>query len=324
MRLQLIVNVSASGVTPRLRVGISQALAARHDLEVAFTSAPGHATELAAEAADDRRDAVVVFGGDGTLNEAANGLHGTGTALAVLPGGSTNVYARTIGMRRDPVGAAEQLLDILDDWDAGRRDARRRVGLGAVNGRRFLVNLGIGFDAAVVERVERRSAIKRWAGHPFFALTTVQTLVHGYDRRRTRMVMGIEGRGEEEARFAVVLNSDPYTFLGRRPIHLAPRADYASGLSVVLFSRLDARSLTGVLGRALASGRRVERHPHVSVHHGVTRLEVTAGVPAGLDSGPVPHQVDGEFLGPAEKLAVEHQPACLDVVTPAPLRSRRR
>src|SRR5579884_1472401 len=126
MRLQLIVNVSASAVTPRVRVVIAEALAARHDLEVAFTSARGHATELAAEAAEDGRDAVVVLGGDGTLNEAANGLHGTGTALAVLPGGSTNVYARTIGMRRDPVAAAEQLLVTLDEWDSGRRDARRR------------------------------------------------------------------------------------------------------------------------------------------------------------------------------------------------------
>ena len=316
MRLELIVNVTASGVNPRLRVAISQVLAAHHDLEVAFTSARGHATELAAEAAEDGRDVVVVFGGDGTLNEAANGLHGTGTALAVLPGGSTNVYARTIGMRRDPMGAAEQLLDALHEWDVGGRDPRRRVGLGVVNGRRFLVNLGIGFDAAVVERVERRSALKRFAGQPFFVLSTLQTLARGYDRRHPRMLLGIEGGPMEEGRFAVVLNSDPYTYLGRRPIHLAPDIDADAGLTVVLFTRLSARSLTGVLGRALGSGRRVARHPHVTVHSGVSRLEVVAGVPAGLDSGPVPHQVDGDYLGPAEKLAVEHVPACLDVVIP--------
>ena len=316
MRLQLIVNVTAASVNPRLRVAISQALAARHDLEVAFTSARGHATELAAEAAEDGRDVVIVFGGDGTLNEAANGLYGTGTALAVLPGGSTNVYARTIGMQRDPTGAAEQLLDAFGEWDRGERDPRSRVGLGVVNGRRFLCNLGIGFDAAVVERVERRSALKRFAGHPFFVVSTLQTLVHGYDRRHPRMLMGIEHGPMEEGRFAVILNSDPYTYLGRRPIHLAPDMDSASGLSVINFNHLSARSLAGVLRRALGSGRSVTRHPHVTFHSGVSAIEIVAGVPAGLDAGPVPHQVDGEFLGPAEKLAVEHVPACLDVITP--------
>src|SRR5579884_3244241 len=87
MRLQLIVNVSASAVTPRVRVVIAEALAARHDLEVVLTAARGHATELAAEAAADGRDAVVVLGGDGTLNEAANGL--AGTARSTPPASSS-------------------------------------------------------------------------------------------------------------------------------------------------------------------------------------------------------------------------------------------
>src|SRR5579884_1494299 len=133
MRLQLIVNVSASAVTPRVRVVIAQELAARHHLEVVQTAARGHATELAAEAAADGRDAVVVLGGDGTLNEAANGLAGSGTALAVMPGGSTNVFARTIGVCADPIEATGQLLETMAAAERGEPGRRRRVGLGRVN-----------------------------------------------------------------------------------------------------------------------------------------------------------------------------------------------
>ena len=320
MRLQLIVNVSASGVTPRVRVVIAEALAARHDLEVVLTAARGHATELAAEAAADGRDAVVVLGGDGTLNEAANGLAGTATALAVMPGGSTNVFARTIGVRPDPVDATGQLLETLQAWDE-RRDGhealRRRVGMGVVNGRRFLFHLGVGFDAAVIDRVERRGVLKRYAGHPVFVLAAVQTLVRGYDRRRPRFRIGVGEDGTEDGTgdgyFAVFLNSDPYTYLGRRPLHLAPGADLDSGLSVVAFTALGARSLLGVAGRALGSGRRVARHPRVWARQGLSAAEVWSHTGAG----PVPYQVDGDYLGLADHLAVTHTPGVLELMVPA-------
>src|ERR1700682_6159201 len=102
MRVLLIVNASASSVTARARVVIQKALSADHQVTVAETSRRGHATRLAQGAAADGADVVVVLGGDGTLNEAANGLAGTATALGVLPGGSTNVFARTLGMTNDP------------------------------------------------------------------------------------------------------------------------------------------------------------------------------------------------------------------------------
>ena len=103
--MSCIVNESASSVTARARVVIRKALSADHEVTVAETSRRGHATRLAQGAAAHGLDAVVVLGGDGTLNEAANGLAGTDTALGVLPGGSTNVFARTIGMPNDPVEA---------------------------------------------------------------------------------------------------------------------------------------------------------------------------------------------------------------------------
>src|SRR5947207_14931876 len=147
MRVVLLVNASAASVTARARVVIAKALAADHDLTVSETNRRGHATRLAQGAAADGADAVVVLGGDGTLNEAANGLAGSSTALGVLPGGSTNVFARTIGMPTDPIEATGSLLAAL------AQRAIRPVGLGSVNGRYFLFNVGVGFDAAVVEQV---------------------------------------------------------------------------------------------------------------------------------------------------------------------------
>src|SRR4029077_21267940 len=122
-----------------------------HEVSVAETGRRGHATRLALGAAADGIDVVVALGGDGTLTEAANGLAGTETALAVLPGGSTNVFARTIGLTNDPIEATGQLLAAL-----ARPTAIRSVGLAALNGRYFLFNAGVGFDAAVIAQVEKR------------------------------------------------------------------------------------------------------------------------------------------------------------------------
>ena len=125
---------------------IRKALSADHEVTLAETTRRGHATRLAMGAAAAGTDVVVVLGGDGTLNEAANGLAGTDTALAPLPGGSTNVFARQLGLPDDPIGATGLLLEALD------QDRCRSIGLGVVNGRYFLFHVGIGFDAAVVAR----------------------------------------------------------------------------------------------------------------------------------------------------------------------------
>ena len=113
VRVLLLVNSSASSVTARGRVMIQKALSADHDVTLAETSRRGHATRLAQGAAADGVEVVVVLGGDGTLNEAANGLAGTDTALAALPGGSTNVFARTLGLPDDAIEATVVLLEAL-------------------------------------------------------------------------------------------------------------------------------------------------------------------------------------------------------------------
>ena len=223
MKILLVVNPSASSVTARTRIVIQKALSADHRLEVVATSRRGHATRLAQSAANDGMDAVVVLGGDGTLNEAANGLVGTETALAAVPGGSTNVFARTLGLPDDPVEATGALLDAIEAGSV------RRVGLGCVNDRYFLFHAGVGFDAAVVEQVERRGGLlKRFAGHPLFVAAAVDTWIRHYDRRSPAFRVSsrsvheapgdgpgeVDDFGEEsavEGLMAVCLNTDPYT-----------------------------------------------------------------------------------------------------------------
>ena len=304
MKLLLLVNSSASSVTPRSRVVIGKALSADHDVTVAETSRRGHATRLAQGAAADGTEVVVVLGGDGTLNEAANGLAGTGCALAALPGGSTNVFARTIGLPNDPIEATGALLDAL------ARSSIERVGLGSVNGRYFLFHTGVGFDAAVVEQVEKRGALKRYAGHPLFIYAGFATWFRHYDRTRPRFaVHHADGTVVDDAYLAIVLNTNPYTYLGDRPLDLAPEATLDRGLaSVTLRTMAFARTLR-IIGSALGSGKALRRSRWVDHRTDLDGLTIRA-------YGPVPYQVDGDHLGDADVLVFRHERDVLDLVLP--------
>ncbi len=305
MKVLLLVNASASSVTARTRVVIAKALSADHDVEVAETSRRGHATRLAQGAVADGVECVVVLGGDGTLNEAANGLAGTACALGVLPGGSTNVFARTIGVVNDPIEATGQLLTALSNRSI------ERVGLGSVNGRYFLFHVGMGFDAAVVEQVERRAGLKRYAGHPLFVYAGFATWFRHYDRSRPRI--SVEAGNEspiDDAYFAICLNTNPYTYLGNRPLNIAPEAGLDRGLVVVSVRTMSFLPLISIIAAALGIGPAVRRHRNVSY---VTDVEHVVAV----GHGPFPYQVDGDFLGSTSKLTFRHEPAVLNLVLPA-------
>jgi diacylglycerol kinase family enzyme len=305
----LIVNSFASSVTPRGRVVITKALSADHEVTVAETTRRGHATRFAQDAANRGFDVVAVLGGDGTLNEAANGLAGTSTALAPLPGGSTNVFARTIGYPNDPVEATGALVDALAD---GRIE---RIGLGMVNGRYFLFHTGVGFDAAVVRAVERRGALKRWAGHPLFiwaGLTTWRTVRRSGAARFS--VHHGDGVDVPSAEFAVCMNTNPYTYLGNRGLELSADATFDRPLVMVTFRDVRASTLLPALTSALR-GHGLGDSRRVSVR--VDQHEITV-----LGDTPVPYQVDGDDVGDASRLEFRHVPDCLNLVVPSPILSR--
>jgi diacylglycerol kinase family enzyme len=303
MRIRLIVNEFASSVTPTRRIVVEKALGADHKLDVVTTEGRDHATELAREAAADEVDLVVVLAGDGTLNEAANGLLGTDTALSPLPGGSTSVFARILGYSTDTIEALGQLLQAIDLGQI------RPIDVGTVNGRAFLFHAGFGFDAAVIERIEQRSSLKRYLGHPAFLGAAVDTWFRQYDRTKMRGRLEIAGEIIDDLGLVIALNSDPYTFLGTRPVSLEPRATLDNPLAVLGLRKLRLsqilRTGAGALTRPLlAGGQRdvVRRYPVHEAH-------LTSDIP-------MPYQVDGDYLGDATSFSITNLVDALRVVRP--------
>ena len=304
MNIVLIANASASSVTARTRVVIRKALSADHDVELAETVRRGHATRLARGAAAEGADLVVVLGGDGTLNEAANGVAGTDTALAPLPGGSTNVFARTLGLPEDPVHATAVTLEALESGSI------RRVGLGSANGRYFLFHTGVGYDAAVVAQVEKRGQLKRWAGHPLFAFAAVDTWLRHYDRSSPHFSVEF-GSGDviDDGYFGICLNTDPYTYLGTRPFHVAPAATLDRPLSFLTLRTLNVYRLARLALSTLRSADGVRSGRGVDLRTDIRAATVRSDVA-------VPYQMDGDYLGEVTEIEFAWEPDVLRLVVP--------
>jgi diacylglycerol kinase family enzyme len=309
VRVRLIVNPVASSMTSRRTELIEVTLGAAHALDTEATIARGHAVDLARAAVDDGVDVVVVASGDGTLNEVANGLIGSDVALAPIPGGSTNVFARAIGYGNDIERAAERLVSALD------RGAIRRVGVGVANDRHFLFHLGAGFDAAVVERTERNHPrVKRYAAHPAFALATVRTLARGFDRNNAVLRVRLPGGEQHESFFSVVSNVAPYTYVGPRRMLLTDDASLERALALTSKTRFSVGDALGAAVSSVGQARRLRGDRHVVQRADLTQLWLTAiGVGAGER---FPWQVDGEYLGLIDELAVSYVPDALALVLP--------
>src|ERR671931_1188102 len=186
-RMLIIVNPYATTVSDRLKNLVVYALQGRYDVEAVLTEAQHHATEIGREACEGGYDIVVAFGGDGTLNEVANGLAGTDVPVSVLPGGSTNVVARTLGIPNDVVDATEHLLGLADDFRP------RRVDLGVANGRKFVFACGAGLDATAAKRVDARPRLKARGGRWYYTWAAVSGFYKSYLRNPVRMRMEANG-----------------------------------------------------------------------------------------------------------------------------------
>jgi diacylglycerol kinase family enzyme len=304
LRILLVVNSFASSVTARNTVVVQRRLAIGNDVEVVETNRRGHATRFAHDAARRGIDVVIGYGGDGTLNEVATGIAGSETALGVLPGGSTNVFARTLGLPNDPVTAADRLALGIEAADI------RRIGLGRVNGRFFCFHTGIGYDAAVVKAVERHASLKRWLGHPLFISAALSTWARGYDRHSPHFRLRTDGeRSIDDGYFSIVLNTNPYTYLGNRPLDLSPAATLDNPFVVVTFRTMRVLPILRGVGAALRGGG-VRESAHViewrDVHHMVVEHEQ-----------PFPYQLDGDYLGDVNRLEFDFVPEAVRLVFPA-------
>jgi diacylglycerol kinase family enzyme len=286
-RMLVIVNPYATTVSDRLRHLVVYALQSRYSVEAIDTEKRDHATQITREAAREGYDVVVAFGGDGTVNEAANGLVGSETPLTALPGGSTNVWARTLGIPNDVVDATEHLLRMADEFRPFRVD------LGRAGSRYFVFAAGVGLDASVVERVDRRPLRKARYGSWYYAYAAVDIFTRHYLVRPPRVRVHAGDRSLEGVT-VIVQNSDPFTYFRKRPIRVVEPAGLNTGsLSVAVLKRATALELPTLIPRLLSgSARSVMRHRQVEPLPQIAAARVEA-----IDDRPFPVQVDGDYVG---------------------------
>jgi diacylglycerol kinase family enzyme len=309
MRAMLVVNPKATATSERQRDVLIRALGSDLKIDLAETTHRGHAIEYATQAVETGLDLVVVLGGDGTINEVINGLLGQGPwqgqpgaapALAVVPGGSTNVFSRALGIARDPVVATSELLEALR---AGRS---RRIGLGRVDDRWFTFTAGLGIDADAVRRVEGARAKGRRATPTRYTRATLRSLF-AMDRRRPTVTLERPGEEPETGLFlGIAANTAPWTYFRSKPIVLTPDASFDTGLDLVAMRRMGlVRTLWATSGMLTDDGLRDTRSTRI--FHDLKEFRLVAEEPTYL-------QVDGDYIGECSSATFRSVPSALRVI----------
>ncbi len=305
----IIVNPYATTVSDRLKNLVVYALQGRYEVEAVLTEAQNHATEIGHAARDGGYDIVVAFGGDGTLNEIANGLAGTDVPVTILPGGSTNVVARTLGIPNDVVDATEHLLGIADHFQP------RRIDLGIANGRRFVFSCGAGLDASAAMRVDQRPKLKARGRQYFYSWVAVSSFYRDYVRNPVRMRVSADERNSEGIT-VLAQNSDPFTYFGGRPVRVCESIEIDDGtLSIGVLRRAAQRDMAPIVARVLIDRLSATRHRQIDELDLV--LEATVESITRAEDGRVrafPVQVDGDYIGEHARLELAVDPGALTVV----------
>ncbi|MDP9416301.1 MAG: diacylglycerol kinase family lipid kinase [Actinomycetota bacterium] len=307
MRALVVVNPRATGVSRHAGDVIARALASELKVDVATTTARGHATQLARDARIDGLDLVVALGGDGTVNEVVNGLLADGPsaappALAVLPGGSTNVFARSLGVPRNLLEASGQLLE-------GAREGRRRsVGLGRADERWFTFCAGLGLDAEVVAAVTRRRAAGARSTPALYLRTALREFFTATERREPQLALERPGQEPIDGLFlGIVANTSPWTYLGPRPVTLCPGTSFDSGLGLFALRTMGTLPVLRHVRQSLRSGGRGPRGRRCLTLHDQRSFTLRARRPVSL-------QIDGECLGPRKSVCFTAVPWALSVI----------
>lgn len=312
MRILLIVNPKATTTTPQVRDEVAHVLdGAPLRVDVTETGHRDHATALAREGVLDGYDVIAVLAGDGTINEALNGILGSARRprsatdlplLAALPGGSTNVFTRALGLPRSPAAAAAAVRTAL------MAGTHRTVGLGRADSRYFTFCAGFGFDAEVVRAAEARRAAGATATPGLFVRTTTRQFFLGTDRRVPALRLTRADYPEQAGLFmAIISNTSPWTFFGRIPMNPNPLAAFDSGLDIFALRSLSTPSLVSALTQALTrrsappAGRRV-----LSVHD-ADEFTLHALRPTAF-------QLDGDYLGERVRVSFRSVPKAIRVV----------
>jgi diacylglycerol kinase family enzyme len=299
----VIINPVATKMSERVKSLVVYALQGRYDVTTRMTDAKGHAIELCRQAASEGYDVVVAFGGDGTVNEAANGLVGSSTALTVLPGGSNNVVAKLLGIPTDLVDATEHLLHLADRWEP------RVVDLGLVNGRYFTFAAGMGLDASVVERVDRNPVLKKRFGPFYFVECAVVTFLRKYVVDPPRLAVTVDERTVNGVSL-FIQNAENYTYFNDRPVPLVEGAQFDSGsLAGVVLTRARPYDVPTIAFRALSGAARLSKHRGIDAFGAFGEAVVRSA-----DARTIPVQVDGDHISDELEARFSIAPGALHVV----------
>ena len=281
-----------------------RALAGLVDLEVERTQYRGHARELAA--ASDA-DLVIVHGGDGSINEAVNGVMSRAAcasrpAVAMIPGGGANVLARALGLPLDAAAAIRQLREAIA---AGRY---RTIGLGLAADRYFTFSAGLGMDAEVVREVDRMRAQGRRESAALFIRTMVRQYYRGTDRRQPALRLERDGEPPINGLFmTIVTNRSPWTYFRGRPLLPVPNPDFNSGLDLLALRRIRVTTIVNAIGQMLYVRSRPPRGRDMLSVLGSESLTLRSARPIAL-------QADGEYLGETEAVTFQFVPHALRIV----------
>jgi diacylglycerol kinase family enzyme len=317
----LIVNPHATATTPLRRDVITHALASQMELEVAETRYRGHAGTLARKAASDGFQLILTLGGDGTVNEAVNGLlhglkPGTDPAFAPVPGGNANVFSRALGLPADPVDATGRILEALR---AGRD---RRVGLGCASpghtspgappgaslDRYFTFNAGMGLDAETVRVIEGMREHGRTLTPGLYLRTALRQFYRVTDRRHPRLTLERDGQSPLGQLFlGIISNTSPWTYLGRRPVNPSPGASFDTGLDIFALRRMRTMGTLNALRQMFAQDGEPPRGRYVVSLHDQPAFTLRSDEPIAL-------QVDGEYVGEHESVTFRAVPNALRVI----------
>ncbi|MEU1468348.1 diacylglycerol kinase family protein [Streptomyces sp. NPDC005761] len=304
MRALLVVNPAATTTSARTRDVLIHALASEMKLEAVSTEYRGHARDLGRRAADsDDIDLVVALGGDGTVNEVVNGLLHNGPdidnlpKLAVVPGGSTNVFARALGLPNDAVEATGAILDAL----ANRTE--RTVGLGLAAGtpgtedesvpeRWFTFCAGLGFDAGVIGRVEQQRERGKRSTHALYVRQVMRQFLEEPHRRQGLITLEVPGQEPvTDLALSIICNTAPWTYLGNRPMYASPKASFDTALDVLGLQRLSTAAVARYATQLLTSSpEKGPRGKHAVSLHDLTDFTLHS-------KAPLPFQMDGDHLG---------------------------
>jgi diacylglycerol kinase family enzyme len=294
----VIVNPNAGRLSESARSDVLAALRARFTVDVYATTARGSGIAVAQELTEDRDRLVIAFGGDGHVNEVVNGVAGTGSSLAIIPGGTMNVFARALGLPLDPFEAIRYLEHALD------REPRR-VNLGKMDERYFTFSAGCGFDAEAAERVERYVPSKRRFGELFFYWSAFRVLAGSHRHREPTMTL-TGPFGSERVAMAIASNAGPYAYLLNRPVAVAPQVRLEGGLDIFALRSMRIEAFPMYAWRAAVSGDLVD-HDEVVYQSDLDHFELVGDKPFNrhVDGEPLPPRARAHFQIVRDALKVQ-------------------